>query len=618
MAETKKQAGGGRVATPNPKPGSQSVDVEALSKAVGARIKVTTSVPGIIVDGTLFSLCKTTSLLAIKDVNSPPAPPTPSSSAPANYHLVSLVNITAFEILQAAGEGEKEQTIPALTKAENDAFSSREAQAIREAKKWESTRGKGVSKEAQDIHDHIMRTLPTRWNNQQIIINDAVVLEPPYKVENCKAPKEKSAALQQIKKVVEGYWNKRQPQTKGAQNNRGPAPSKLNISPSQIGLPFPPDIGSLLDPLKHAKDIRHRFVFPAVILSSLCRLKTKRPNSRPIINGEHPSSSSTSPNGQGKPKLSWGTRMRLQNGALAKENQELRDKVKSQEETIAHLRAMLAKQEAGLQIGDTDRVTPAKQEASLQVEATNKVTLLTLPVEIRLHIYDLLLIGRYRFDPAQPLWIPLHMHGVEKRMKINTDRPHGAKKYLEPAILRTCKQINQEATPILYGKNLFDLTPRDFTHLVKRAGIANISLIKSLAIHISFPFKVQDYFRMIQLLASRVRSLRHLEVRFHTTPNYGRPGFHRRGHGDNPELVRALTQIRNLNSLLIEGDYAKTWPEYLQRTMGVAVTSYRGLRYEMTHGSDSLNGPSEHQRKIEAKYEAQFESFQEGCSGLAP
>lgn len=121
-------------------------------------MKVTTSISGATVEGTLFSLCKTSNLLAIKDVNSPPAPPTPSSSVPANYHLVSLANVTGFEIVQAAGEGEKEQAYPTLTKAENDALNSREAQAIKEAKKWESTRGKGVSREAQEIHDHIMRT----------------------------------------------------------------------------------------------------------------------------------------------------------------------------------------------------------------------------------------------------------------------------------------------------------------------------------------------------------------------------------------------------------------------------------------------------------------------------
>lgn len=121
-------------------------------------IRVTTSVPGTIVEGTLFTLCKITNLLAIKDVNSPPAPPTPSSAAPGNYHLVSLANVTGFEILQPAAEGETEQAVPTITKAENDALNSREANAIREAKRWEASRGKGVSKEAQDIHDHIMRT----------------------------------------------------------------------------------------------------------------------------------------------------------------------------------------------------------------------------------------------------------------------------------------------------------------------------------------------------------------------------------------------------------------------------------------------------------------------------
>jgi hypothetical protein len=97
-------------------------------------------------------------LLAIKDVNSPPAPPTPSSTAPGNYHLVSLAHVTGFEIVQSAAEGEAEQAVQSITKAENEALNSREAHAIRELKKWETTRGKGVSKEAQEIFDHIART----------------------------------------------------------------------------------------------------------------------------------------------------------------------------------------------------------------------------------------------------------------------------------------------------------------------------------------------------------------------------------------------------------------------------------------------------------------------------
>jgi hypothetical protein len=67
-----------------------------------------------------------------------------------------------------------------------------------------------------------MFSLPTRWDQNKIIISDAVILEPPYRPENCKAPKEKQAALEQIKKVVEGYWNKKggnKPQTKGPQNS---------------------------------------------------------------------------------------------------------------------------------------------------------------------------------------------------------------------------------------------------------------------------------------------------------------------------------------------------------------------------------------------------------------
>jgi hypothetical protein len=69
----------------------------------------------------------------------------------------------------------------------------------------------------------ILNSLPTRWDAQKIIINDAVILGPPYGVDDCKAPKEKQQALAQIKRVVEGYWSKKggKPQTKGPQGTGG-------------------------------------------------------------------------------------------------------------------------------------------------------------------------------------------------------------------------------------------------------------------------------------------------------------------------------------------------------------------------------------------------------------
>jgi hypothetical protein len=60
---------------------------------------------------------------------------------------------------------------------------------------------------------------------------------------------------------------------------------------------------------------------------------------------------------------------------------------------------------------------------------------LSLPVELRLKIYRFLLVI------ARP------SPGPESQA-LSVDRPH-------PAILRACKQIHGEATPVLYGENIF-------------------------------------------------------------------------------------------------------------------------------------------------------------------
>lgn len=40
-------------------------------------------------------------------------------------------------------------------------------------------------------------------------MNDAVLVSPPYAVENCRAPKDSKQAEGQIKRVLEGYYQKR-------------------------------------------------------------------------------------------------------------------------------------------------------------------------------------------------------------------------------------------------------------------------------------------------------------------------------------------------------------------------------------------------------------------------
>ena len=41
------------------------------------------------------------------------------------------------------------------------------------------------------------------------MVNDSVLIEAPYKAENVKGPKDKQGAVVQIKKVLEGYYQKK-------------------------------------------------------------------------------------------------------------------------------------------------------------------------------------------------------------------------------------------------------------------------------------------------------------------------------------------------------------------------------------------------------------------------
>ena len=69
----------------------------------------------------------------------------------------------------------------------------------------DSRRGKGVSKEAQEIFDALSRTLPAQWDGENIIVLGQVLIAKPYRVEDCKAGKEVQVQMvQRIKKVVSG------------------------------------------------------------------------------------------------------------------------------------------------------------------------------------------------------------------------------------------------------------------------------------------------------------------------------------------------------------------------------------------------------------------------------
>ena len=50
--------------------------------------------------------------------------------------------------------------------------------------------------------------MPIRWHDQAMIVHDAVIITPPYRVEDCKCPKEKQEVLIRVRKVLEGERRK--------------------------------------------------------------------------------------------------------------------------------------------------------------------------------------------------------------------------------------------------------------------------------------------------------------------------------------------------------------------------------------------------------------------------
>lgn len=134
-----------------------------MTKLILHSIKITCAPNNNVLEGTLFTACNTTNAIAI---NTAPAPPNPSaslSSQPGDYHIIPFAHILSFEII-GLGERAPESNIgfdgavPSIAKVDMAALMAREEHTIREMKKKDAQKGKGVSREAQEIYDAISRT----------------------------------------------------------------------------------------------------------------------------------------------------------------------------------------------------------------------------------------------------------------------------------------------------------------------------------------------------------------------------------------------------------------------------------------------------------------------------
>lgn len=86
------------------------------------------------------------------------------------------------------------------------ALRNREANAVAQLQEREMRRGKGVSKEAQDLFDAFSRTMPARWDGRSIVVADSVVISKPYGAGDCRLLGNENevagTALTRVRKVV--------------------------------------------------------------------------------------------------------------------------------------------------------------------------------------------------------------------------------------------------------------------------------------------------------------------------------------------------------------------------------------------------------------------------------
>ncbi|KAF2012121.1 hypothetical protein BU24DRAFT_270165 [Aaosphaeria arxii CBS 175.79] len=217
MADTKRQSMAGKVATPKVGPTKEVIDGDSsLYKAVGARIKITCAPHNNVLEGTLFTTCNVTNAIAINTAPAPPNPSAPLSSQPGDFHIIPFGHIVTFELV---GPGERapesaagfDGALPSITKVDLEALKAREENTIREMKKKDAQKGKGVTKEAQELFDYIARTLPLRWAGTQIVVNEASLIDAPYGLNNIKSAPGKEQSEAHVRKIVERFYQLKKP-----------------------------------------------------------------------------------------------------------------------------------------------------------------------------------------------------------------------------------------------------------------------------------------------------------------------------------------------------------------------------------------------------------------------
>jgi hypothetical protein len=247
-----------------------------------------------------------------------------------------------------------------------------------------------------------------------------------------------------------------------------------------------------------------------------------------------------------------------------------------------------------------------------------EVTFLTLPVEIRLQIYNLLLVSRSN-DWRGRSW---SVGNTDQRKVFLSMERNPKYRTMEPAILQTCKQIYHEANPILYSQNVFAIArPEEIFRLMLQIGLVKFKLIKKLDIWVPWMADLSPWLRLLHILVEEASGLRYLKLKwcagFMENPRKFERRVLERGLGDQLDFVRALGKIQGLETLVIDGYYAKNWPAYLEERMGVRVQTIDQWLDEMRLRGD-LEDRIQYICDINEQYLQDLREYQQGTEELIP
>ncbi|KAK5735437.1 hypothetical protein LTR17_008134 [Elasticomyces elasticus] len=223
MADNKRSNNGGKVATPKGAgaPGASALPDthEAIAKAIGAHIKVTTAAPeSKTYEGTVYTADPITNLVVLN------ARVKGATESASDYRVLPISRIQSFQIMSLAdGNADIANAHPKIAEVDVKRWEKRCEDRIAALKEQERNRGKGVSKEGQAIYDALKRiNLPVRWHNQEMIVHDFIIVSPPYRPEDCKGAKDKQEVLIRVRKALEGERKKLQERERNTPTPTGP------------------------------------------------------------------------------------------------------------------------------------------------------------------------------------------------------------------------------------------------------------------------------------------------------------------------------------------------------------------------------------------------------------